>query len=988
MPRIRLLAFAALLAGLGAWTPARAEAPRHAPDTAAALPEVAVRVGAHDGFSRVVLDLPAGATAELAERDGQVVARLRGGQARSAPPAPRNLAGLAATGAEVTLTLAPGATWRAMKLEGRLAIDVRDPPRVAPGAGAASAPRVTWSGPPPRPRAMAAPSPPEADAVHSERPLQPDPAPAAPAEAAVVHAPAAPRPEPPAEPAAAEAPAGEHGAAEQALAERAPVGAVASAPLALSASLSGHGAALPFGATVGVAAFRRGPEAVVVFDERRPVDLAALGDDPVFASARIQLLPAGTVLRMALPPGMRVRLARWDGAWTLATAPEDSAPALRPLRPEVADGQLRFATAAAGRVVAMPDPLTGGALLVGTLRQPGEGVPLTRRTPEFDVLATFQGVAIAPASDALSLLAQPPGFALRAGPERALALAAPDADALAAADAARLTRRWDFPPLPTDALQRRLQSATETAAAAPPQARARARLAAVQAQLALGMGAEAHALAVLAVTDDPRLSAQPDAAALDAVAALLAGRLREADALLDPRLDGTDEVALWRAVRQAQGHEGAPEAAAVFAATTPLLLAYPPALRERLLPLAVETMALGGERDAARRLLDARKDDSGLDYARALLDEAEGHAAPSLATLDRLARSPDRRLRARASVRAVEQRLRVGALAPDAAAEALDKLIYAWRGDEREQALRGRVAELRAQAGNFRAALAILRETLELQAAAGERAALRARMQAVFGAAMAQDAAAGLPPLDLVSMIEENADLLPAGEAGRDLAVRLADRLAALDLPRRAEPVLEKLAAATPPGAARGELGARLAALRLGQDDPAGALLALSASVAPDLSADLTERRTIAFARATAARGQLQSALAALAALDTAAADEARAALLEAAKDWPAASAALAALVARTLPAEGALGEAQAATLLRLAAAAAQAGDEATLTRLREHDMARLPRGKTQEMFRLLTERPVRSVADLPRAAQEAAWARNFPAGAAPLATP
>jgi hypothetical protein len=501
--------------------------------------------------------------------------------------------------------------------------------------------------------------------------------------------------------------------------------------------------------------------------------------------------------------------------------------------------------------------------------------------------------------------------------------------------------------------------------------------------LALGLGAEAESLANLAVAEDARAADSPDAAGLAAIAALLAGRLEEADAIADPRLDGTDEVALWRAARLAMQREGAPEAAAGFAASLPLLLAYPAALRERLLPLAAETMVLGGERDAAARLLEARKDDTGLDFARALLAERDGHAAPALAIYDRLAQSPDRKLRARAAVRAAELRLRTGAFSTAQAADALDALIYAWRGDRRELALRLRVADLRAQSGNWRAALALLRDTSdgELgQSWADAKPAIRARMGDVFAQALAGDAKAAISPLDLVSLIDENPDLLPDGEAGRALAARLADRLVALDLPNRAEPVLQKLMTATPSGAARAELGARLAAMRLARNDPAAALETLSDSAAEHLPPALDEARTITFARATAARGALAPATAALAALGTAAADEARASLLEQAKDWPEAVAALASYAGKTVPPEGMLGEAPARVLLRLASAAARAGDEAVLSQLRDRELPRVPPGKTADLLRVLTERPVRGVSDLPRAAQEAALARGVPA--------
>jgi hypothetical protein len=242
------------------------------------------------------------------------------------------------------------------------------------------------------------------------------------------------------------------------------------------------------------------------------------------------------------------------------------------------------------------------------------------------------------------------------------------------------------------------------------------------------------------------------------------------------------------------------------------------------------------------------------------------------------------------------------------------------------------------------------------------------------------DAQKALPPLELVSLLEENPDLLPDGEQGRALAARLADRLVALDLPERAVPVLEKLMNATPEGPARAEIGARLAAVRLDQQDPAGALEALSASVADHLPAAVDEARTITFARATAARGGLAAATAALAALATPAADEARATLFEQAKDWRGAEGALLNYAQKTVPPDGPLAEAPANVLLRLASAAARAGDEALLARLRERELARMPAGKLADMFRLLTERPVQGVSDLPRAAKEAAFASGVPA--------
>ena len=79
------------------------------------------------------------------------------------------------------------------------------------------------------------------------------------------------------------------------------------------------------------------------------------------------------------------------------------------------------------------------------------------------------------------------------------------------------------------------------------------------------------------------------------------------------------------------------------------------------------------------------------------------------------------------------------------------------------------------------------------------------------------------------------------------------------------------------------------------------------------------------------------------------------------------------------MPPEGRLDDGQRRTLLRLATAAARAGDAATLTALRQSAGPRMESGPLADMFHLLTADPVRGVGDLRRSGQEAALAREFP---------
>ena len=301
----------------------------------------------------------------------------------------------------------------------------------------------------------------------------------------------------------------------------------------------------------------------------------------------------------------------------------------------------------------------------------------------------------------------------------------------------------------------------------------------------------------------------------------------------------------------------------------------------------------------------------------------------------------------------------------------------AWRGDQRERALRERVAELKARTGAWRQALGLLRETEAVFP--DDKASIHAELTDMFTTMLREDAEDALAPLELVALAEENADLLPDSPAGEALEARLADRLLALDLPKRAGPVLEKLMQAAPTAAGRAAFGARLAALRQREGDSFGVLAALGDSAGEDLPQELVERRTLLLAEANARRGNADKALAAMGSLSTAAADEARASILERGNDWPAAEKALTDYTAKTVPAQGKLDDTQRRTLLRLATAAARAGDDGTLAALRQRETSRMETGPLADMFRLLTAEQVRGVADLKRSGQEATLARQLP---------
>ncbi len=934
-------------------------------------PSALVRVGTHQGYSRIAFNFSTRTEYSVARQGDRVTVQFADNAIIGAANAiPRNVVSIIGGTGRADIVVAAGTTvrdWRAGNLvvidiaEPEAAADAKPPPQ-RPGVAAAAPTNPSPPALSPAPAVTAPQTPPPGSAAPETTKPQPQPAPqaappAAPAELAT--------PDP--MPASAQVPT-----SEPSPSPAAPPGqSAAGAEYSGAAAKVETGLVVPASAQVGLAAFRRGNVVLIVLDQPRSIDLSPWRDDPLFGAATVQTLQTATVLRLPLDSTMALSPSRTRNAWRIAVVPLE--PALRPIQASVADDRLVLRAMQPGSVVSVLDPDTGAALLVGTQRQQGQGVPAMHRAAEFNLLPTWQGVAIEPNADTVALRAAPQGFVV-AG----ISALSPQSDVTEQLTrSVSLTRHFDFPNQPTETLLRLLQRQVTEDAATAPLARGPRRQAMARTMIALGLGAEASALLGLAASDDPRLGASPENAALASIAALLAHRAEDAAGIADPRLPASDDVALWRAVRLAQLSQDSAAAAATLAATLPLVLAYPPELRDRLLPLVAETLVTGGETAAAAALLDARKDDQTLDLARAMLQEARGDSVGALAGYDRLERSRDQSLHARAATRAVEVRLATGAFDAKQAADRLESLMYAWRGDARERALRSRLADLEARGGAWRSALALLRdsETLFPQ----EKAEIHGELTDLFASLLRDDKVDLLAPLELVSLVEENADLLPQGAEGDALQGKLADRLVALDLPKRAAPVLEKLVRAAPSGVARAGFGARLAALRLREADLPGAMAALEASVAGDLPSDLVERRALLAAAISERRGDPSGALAALAASDSTAASEARATILERSNDWPGAVRALTDYVARSVPPEGRLDEPQRQALLRLATAAARAGDDAVLAAVRQRETARMGSGPLADLFRLLTAEQVRSTADLRRSAQEAALARDLP---------
>ncbi|MCC7425968.1 MAG: hypothetical protein IT557_03590 [Alphaproteobacteria bacterium] len=764
---------------------------------------------------------------------------------------------------------------------------------------------------------------------------------------------------------------------------------------AVSLQMVGQGPAIivPARSNVGAAAFRRGDSVWLVFDQPIRLDISAFAPYPALHTAETVWTPVGTALRLPAAVVRSLVLRRTSEAWMVELAAA-AAPEENPIGADIADdvdgARILLRATQAGGVVPVHDPDTGATILVGTVRTSGQPIVAARRFAEFALLPTTLGVAVEPQADNILLRPSAEGFTLTAGLRRrgGLQVGGPvAADALA--EAARLTRLLYLPTLDTAALVARSRQIMATLGNTAPLARGQPRIELAETLLAQGLGVEAASVVALAMGDDPRLATDARAMALASMAALLAGRLEEAERwLADERIGASDEVTLLRGLLAGARGEG-PERLDGFVAALPILFAYPEAVRHRLGAIAADGLLAIGEHGAAGRLvqrlgeLQASVPGAALiAFSRARIAEAQGDTQAAREGYAVLMAGRDRLARQRAALAAVELDLRERRIGAPEAVARLEPLLHAWRGDTHELRLRLRLAELRRDAGDVRGALALWRGTMEQFPADAAALAIPEAMRAAYARLFQGAAADAMPASQLIALFDENMDLLPGGPEGSAIVRKVAERAAAAELAARAANLLRDRIAALSAGEEKGRLGLVLAEMRLADGDAAGARAALLASEAQELPAALRHDRRLADARAVASEGNPAAALAMIEGLSDAKALQLRADLAWESRDWPAAQAAQTALLAALIrpglvPAQG-LDQAQRVAVVRLAAAAALTGDAATLAALRRDFATALGQGALSEPFRLLTADPVAGVADLPRIAAELDLARRF----------
>ena len=914
--------------------------PKPAPEPAKATPpaakpaSVAVRVGSRGTSDRLVFEWPKRPDYKLAQGDGKVqiafdqpaavdLARLN----RALPERLRP-ATLSADGTQVQFTLPAGRRVTDTRSGNLVILDVvpGQPPIVAPPAPLPPPPVI----PPPV----------------AEPPVVPAPPP-------VVH--------PPTPPADADQdapiPTGQVSGT---------LGSAAENELQIRYTLIDDGVSLRFEwrQPTAAAIFRRGNAVWMVFDHAQKMDFGDFraANWPVVTAIAQVPSRSGTVLRLNVWAGFNPSVRRAGTAWVvdLRSQPQRSeAPVQGQVRSDGPNASMIFPVNDPSGPISLVDPDAGDVLVTVPLPQVGQGSDQGADFPDFRLLPSAQGLVFRPASDQLTIRAQPSLVELSAPGGLALSSDADrHAERAGKADQERVFKAADWQG--GENFTQRRQALMEAIMTASADDKNAARLDLARFYFANSQGTEALSVLRAIERDAPGMFDDPNLRALRGASEELANQLDTATADLgDPSLDDRVDGQLWRAALAADRGQWT-DALNAYVKSKDALANYPDGLRNRLSIKIAEALLNAGDRDKAAALaagvLARHPTDSEADRAKvvqARILAIQGDLKQAIALWTEVSKSPDNSLaRAQATYAMTVSKLEDKQIERADAIAALDRLRFVWRGDDFEVRVLRKLAELQIADGDYRSGFRSLRQVLTSYGDNPVSKGVADEMQQYFVDLFLGRAADTVGPLKQLGLYDEFKELTPAGTVGDQIIRKLADQLVKVDLLDRAADLLENQVKTRLTGVDQARVATQLALVQLLDRRPDDAIAALDLPVTADLPPELVSQRLELRARALAEQGKDADALKLLTGDESPDADRLRVDTYWKTQNW----AAVVPVLKRGLkpPEGGKVDEDTARAVLKIATAMVLGKDRTGLVALQKQYGAAMDQSTLKDDFRVV----------------------------------
>ncbi|SCA57894.1 conserved exported hypothetical protein [Candidatus Terasakiella magnetica] len=935
-------------------------------------PNVRVRKGEKGNFTRIVFDWPRKINYSIGDYQGKTIVNFAEPAKYNLTAAKRNLSGevrgLRQNGNNVELDVTSGSRIKHFYVGSKVVVDVyRD--RLAQKPAPPATTQVAQA----QPQPVAAPAPTPAPQPQAVQPPKPKAAP-------VVKV---------AEPQQLAAPA-------QVTPAPAPV--VSEPAQNASGLAAAFSLRFEFGEPVAAAAFRRGGNVWLVFDKQTEQDvnaMKALAKGSIVDIEQIAI-PRATVLRIETVDGFNPRPKREGLAWVFdfgklpLLALQEIDVQSQPHSP--AGARMFMSVQEGGLPVPIQDPVVGDNLVIVPVIPLGHGVNTPRSYPQFDILASAQGVVYRPLSDDLRIRTLKSGIEMTAASSLKLSDTGKKAVAQAKMGGLRGVSRifhfdkWKVGEM--DEYRKNRQDLEKSVAGLKGPRREIAREKLAQYYLSHGMGPEAIGVLNVIAKSNPQKAKEPEFIAKRGVANFILNRLDEAEEdLSGEEISAKDEGQFWQAAVQAAKGDYS-QSALDMKRLGGVIRNYPPRLKFPLgLLLTEAALETGDVRQAESYLevleaegLNNRQDDA-VKYLRARSKEISGDPDGAVVVYEEVEAGNHRPSRAKAALAKNELLYKHERIEDKELIEALEKLRFAWRGDDFEFDLLRRLGDMYVKTTNYRDGLRTMRQAATYFRKHPEAESVTQEMIRIFEELYLEGKADELPPVTAIALYDEFRELTPAGTKGDEMIRKLADRLAAVDLLREAAELLENQVQFRLSGEKKSQVGTQLAVVYLAASSPKKAIRALKKSKRTKMTPEEIVQRRHLEARALIDMGQSDKGIKMLddAEDETVAADLLRSEVYWNASDWRNSAATL----KRIALAKGArrnkpLNEEQARLILNLAVSYTLGNNERGVARIRADYGGAMEQTSLRDAFRLIASRENAGMLDPRTITQLVKPAENF----------
>jgi tetratricopeptide (TPR) repeat protein len=603
-------------------------------------------------------------------------------------------------------------------------------------------------------------------------------------------------------------------------------------------------------------------------------------------------LPDGTVsiMRYKVRPGQAVAVQRSGATWQIDLKDNAALP-VSPIeagvQTEEASGDRIFMPVTdLGPRLELVDPAIGDRIVVVPVLAAGRGVSVRREFVEFDILATAQGVVIAPKSEGIAIsryrnglmISKPDGLKLLRSRSRQLMAVRPEglmddkkgSDNAKAPVAGRLklidASAWRLgpPEMYTDNYHRLLANIT----AFKPTERNPARWELAKFFIGFGRAVDALGIMQLMAESNPDLLDDQEFRAVRGVANIMARRYSEAaDDLSHPALAASPDGALWRAIAD-ERLEKWDAALADYMKGVDVLTLYDQPERAKFELAAVRAAYQKNNVEFMSRELGLMSEYvlplsevSEIDYLKGRMYELAGDPSSAMTAYKKAVAGSERRIAAEASFALTELKLKNSQITISDAIDRLERLRFAWRGDQFELDLLGHLGQLYFKAGDHRSGFEAMRQAVSYFGKSPKTLGISEAMTAVFRNLFLEGGADQMPPVTALALYYDFRELTPLGADGDEMIRRLADRLVTVDLLDRAGELLEHQIKFRLEGVAQATVASRLAMIYIMDQKPEKALTIIRSTRQAIIPPDIEERRNRVEARALTDLKQFEEAL-------------------------------------------------------------------------------------------------------------------------------